>query len=83
MSKPVGAARHQHEGDDVEGAEGGPDGERREHRVFFGDGADHPPEQDWLDNRDRGQHDVGGQDQRDALLIGRQITQRSQVDLQK
>ena len=83
MGKTIGAARHQNESDNVEGAKGCPDSEGRKHRTVIGNGVDHPAEQDRLQDGDHSERDVGAADQRNALLVSRQITQCSPVDLQK
>ena len=83
MGYTVGAARHQHEGDDVEGAEAGPQRQRGNHFALFGDCVDDTPEQDRFGDGHHGEDDVGAADERDALPVGAKIPECSPVNFEQ
>ncbi len=83
MGDAVGAARHQHEGDDVEGAEPGPQRQRRQQIALVGDGVDDAAEQDRLGDRHDGEDDVRAADEGDAPLVCTEIPERSPVNFEQ
>ena len=73
MGYTVGAARHEHEGDDVEGAEAGPQRQRGNHLAFFGNCVDNTSEQDRFGEGGDGQRDVGESKPRSDLEVGPEV----------
>ncbi len=80
VGEPVGPARHQYEGEDVEDAERSPRQERGSDRLVLGHALDDPAEQNRFRHGDEGQHDVRRTDEQYRTLGRRKIAQRPQVD---